>query len=131
MENYRRIGPHIFFSAPLISNIIVNPGFSDHFSIFANLDLKRPPLPRTKITTHRLKCIDADKFCSDIDINFSNIDFTNDNIDYCVEMYENDLQTTLDKHAPAKTRTVKLSTESPWFNDDIRAARKKRRQLER
>ena len=28
-------------------------------------------------------------------------------------------------------QTVKLNTESPWFNDDIHAARKKRRQLER
>ena len=46
-------------------------------------------------------------------------------------MYENIFQTSLNKHAPAKTRSVKLSTESPWFNDDIRAARKKRRQLER
>ena len=62
-------------------------------------------------------------------MNLSNIDFVNNDIDSCVEMYENVLQTTLDKHAPAKTRTVKLSTESPWFNDDIRTARKKRRQL--
>ena len=37
----------------------------------------------------------------------------------------------MDDHAPLKTRTVKLQTESPWFNDDIRAARKTRRQLER
>ena len=28
-------------------------------------------------------------------------------------------------------RTVKVQSESPWFNDDIRAARKTRRQLER
>ena len=37
----------------------------------------------------------------------------------------------LDDHAPLKTRTVKLQSESPWFNEDIRAARKTRRQLER
>ena len=38
---------------------------------------------------------------------------------------------SLDDHAPLKTRTVKLQSESPSFNDDIRAARKTRRQLER
>ena len=118
--------------SPLISNIIVNPGFSDHFSIFANFDLKRPPLPISKITTRHLKCIlMLISFVVILISTFQNIDFTNDNIDYCVEMYENVLQTTLDKHAPAKKRTVKLSTESPWFNDDIHAARKKRCQLER
>ena len=37
----------------------------------------------------------------------------------------------MDGRAPLKTRTVKLQSESPWFNDDIRAARKTRRQLER
>ena len=37
----------------------------------------------------------------------------------------------MDDYAPLKTRTVKLQSESPWFNDDIRAARKTRRQLER
>ena len=89
--------------------------------------MKRPLVPRSKITTRRLKCIDADKFSSDIDMNLSNIDFVNNDIDSCVQMYENVLQTTLDKHVPAKTRTVKLSTESPWFNDDIRMARNKRR----
>ena len=34
-------------------------------------------------------------------------------------------------HAPLKTRTVKLQSESPWFNGDIHAARKTRRQLDR
>ena len=43
-----------------------------------------------------------------------------------------DWESTLDDHAPLKTRTVKLQSESPWFNDDdIRAAMKTRRQLER
>ena len=37
----------------------------------------------------------------------------------------------LDDHAPLKTRTVKLQSEPPWFNDNIRAAKKTRRQLER
>ena len=119
------------FPTPFVSNIIVNPGFSDHFSILANLNLKRPSVPKMKITTRRLKCIDYDKFRDDIVESLSNIDFANEEINSSLEVYENVLQTTLDKHAPAKTRTVKICTESPWFNDDIREARKKRRQLER
>ena len=52
-------------------------------------------------------------------------------LDSCVNLFESTVRNILDDHAPLKTRTVKLQTESPWFNDDIRAARKTRRQLER
>ena len=48
-----------------------------------------------------------------------------------MSIFEYTVRNILDNHAPLKTRTVKLQSESPWFNDDIRAARKTRRQLER
>ncbi|KAK6182000.1 hypothetical protein SNE40_009773 [Patella caerulea] len=34
--------------------------------------------------------------------------------------------TVLNKHAPIKTRRVKYHTQPPWFNDEIKDARKKR-----
>ncbi|XP_046575832.1 uncharacterized protein LOC124283847 [Haliotis rubra] len=36
-----------------------------------------------------------------------------------------------DKHAPVKSCTVTIHPESPWFNEDIRAAKRQRRKLER
>ena len=69
--------------------------------------------------------------CYDIESQLENVNLEDGELDYCVNLFESTVRNILDDHAPLKTRTVKLQSESPWFNDDIRAARKTRRQLER
>ena len=64
-------------------------------------------------------------------LNLENANLEDGELDSCVNLFESTVRNILDDHAPLKTRTVKLQSESPWFNDDIRAARKIRRQLER
>ena len=59
-----------------------------------------------------------------------NVNREDGELDSCVNLFESTVRNILDDHAPLKTRTVKLQSESPWFNGDI-AARKTRRQLER
>ena len=64
--------------------------------------------------------------CYDIESQLENV-----NLEDCVNLFELTVLNILDDHVPVKARTVKLQSESPWFNDDIRAARKTCRQLER
>ena len=47
-----------------------------------------------------------------------------------VEQYNGILSRALDKHAPVKQRSITLHHNSPWYTDAVRAAKKKRRQIE-
>lgn len=115
----------------LVTDIALHPGLSDHFAIFASLFIKKPPTPTVSVSSRRLKNINILQFCKDVDVQLSALpDFDND-LDNYVNAFEETLQKVMDVHAPKKTFVKKLNSTSPWFNDDIRAARKVRRQLER
>lgn len=45
--------------------------------------------------------------------------------------YNQTLSTLLDVHAPVKQRTVVVRTNTPWYNDNVREEKQKRRRLER
>ena len=110
-------------TSPLISNITIHPGLSDHYAIITDMNLKKPPMPLEKCKYSSL--------CYDIESQLENVNLEDGELDSCVNLFESTVRNILDDHALLKTRTVKLQSESPWFNDDIRAARKTRRQLER
>ena len=102
-------------TSPLISNITIHPGLSDHYAIITDMNLKQPKMPTISVSTRHWKNVNIQDLCFDIES----------------QLFESTVRNILDDHAQLKTRTVKLQSESPWFNDDIRAARKTRRQLER
>ena len=62
---------------------------------------------------------------------FIKADFSNLDLDASIEEYESIMRDTLDMHAPLKCKVKKVRASNPWFNDEIRSARKVRRQLER
>ena len=118
-------------SVPVISNIFIHPGLSDHYAIMGNFNLKKPCLPTIAITSRQWKGFSAREFSQDIHNKLSHLNFENDELDCLSAYYETITGSILDRHAPLKTRIRKVSSESPWFNDDTREARKKCRQLER
>ena len=67
----------------------------------------------------------------DIETHLAKLKVDHDCLDSYVSQYESTVIDILDKHAPSKTRSVKVRTEVSWFNDDIHTARKICRQLER
>ena len=88
-------------------------------------------MPTISVTTRHWKNVNIQDLCYDIESQLENVNRDDGELDSSVNLFESTVRNILDDHAPLKTRTVKLQTESPWFNDDIRAARKTRRQLER
>ena len=66
-----------------------------------------------------------------IESQLENVNLEDGELDSCVNLFESTVRNILDDHAPLKTRTVKLQSNFPWFNDDVRAATKTRRQIER
>ena len=114
-----------------VSDVSVEPGFSDHSLIICRLNLCKPPRIRKIINTRRYKAIDLGVFSNDVKQSLSKIDFVDCDVSSCVARYESSLKDLLDTHAPSKSRSVVLRTNSPWFNDNIRDAKTLRRKLER
>ena len=48
-----------------------------------------------------------------------------------IDQYYSSLSAVLDRHAPVITKEVIIRRHSPWFNEELAAARRKRRQVER
>ena len=118
-------------TSPLISNITIHSGLFDHYAIITDMNLKKPKMPTICVSTRHWKNVIIQDLCFDIESQLENVNLEDGELDSCVNLFESTVRNILDNHAPLKTRTVKLQSESPWFNDDIRAARKTRRQLER
>ena len=54
-----------------------------------------------------------------------------DNIDALSDCFNMTITDILDKHAPLKTRIMINRPKIPWFNDDIKQLKRKRRRLEK
>ena len=52
-------------------------------------------------------------------------------LDALVRRYNTTLSKVIDCHAPLKTKTVKVRPAVPWYNDEIKAAKRLRRKAER
>ena len=117
-------------SEDVLSNVCVIPGLCKHAAVTCNLMLQKPPHEWKTFTTRRLRAFDVNLFGQDIIQSLSSIDFVNDNVDTCVSKYNDMLSNLLDKHAPAKKRRVMTRPNTPWFNDEIHAAKCERRDLE-
>lgn len=52
-------------------------------------------------------------------------------LDALVRRYNTRLSKVIDCHAPFKTKTVKVRPTVPWYNDEIKAAKRLRRKAER
>ena len=48
-----------------------------------------------------------------------------------MECYNSNLKSVLDKHAPLKTKVNVESPRVPWFNEEIKDAKRKRRKAEK
>ncbi|XP_072043096.1 uncharacterized protein [Amphiura filiformis] len=115
----------------LVSSVRVHNHLpSDHYAVTCIADVSRPA-----ISKHCFKVRD-----------FKNIDFEQMRQDICASalctspepsvsalalQYDTTLREILDKHAPEVTRCVTNRPNAPWFNDELREAKRKRRQCER
>lgn len=61
----------------------------------------------------------------------SAVDEAGHDLESLLVLYNTSLIVLLDKHAPLKMRTITIRPSAPWYTEDIREEKQKRRALER
>ena len=115
-------------SEAIVSDINIHAMLSDHYAILFDVAFRKPhDVPRC-VTYRDLKKVDMKAFEEDIQShNFVNMS----DLEPLVVEYDNVLNAALEKYAPLKTKSFKTTRLSPWYTDEIRDAKRVRRQLER
>ena len=90
----------------------------------------KPSLSVKTVSYRKYKAINIQDFQSDLAKSNLCTNHTN-SLDELVSCYDETLKATLDKHAPLLTKTVVVRPRVPWFNEEIREAKRERRRAEK
>ena len=101
------------------------------FLLLLKLLFPSPIILLFSVLFRKLKNIDIAEFSADIASSMFCASVHWDNNDALSDCFNMTLTDTLDKHAPLKTRIMINRPKIPWFNDDIKQLKRKRRRLEK
>ena len=105
--------------------------FSNHYVILFDLCISNRITSTKEISYRKIKNINIEKLQTDIYVN----DIHNRKLDTDVEtltnIYNDTLRRLINIHAPVKTKKVSNRRRLPWFTDEIAAAIRLRRRLEK
>ena len=102
---------------------------SHHHLIEFSLNVIPESKTQKTITYRNTKNIDIDKFQSEFSQAFK-VQPTS-LFKHNIESYNRTLENLVQKHAPIKSRNVKIVAESPWFDCEYESLRKRRRKAEK
>ena len=131
-----RSSDNILNGPPVIDRFI-----SDHASVYCTFLPDKPSLTTKNVAYRKLKSVDLESLKRDLSISLLCSDplnlrvhcHTEDrcDLDALVRRYNTTLSKVIDYHAPLKTKTAKVRPTVPWYNDEIKAAKRLRRKAER
>lgn len=107
---------------------VFDPAMSDHFAVFCNLFIKKPPFEKVISRCRKLRAIDLVSFTDDVANSTLVTSPSNDVADLLCQ-YDTVLTSVLDFRAPSKERIVTLRPSQPWYTAEIKAEKIKRRRL--
>ena len=99
--------------------------------IWCNLDFCKHVAQDQMLSFRRLRVTDMYKFSSDLVESALIRSPLNDDLPLAFDQFNSTLQSMIDNHAPIIRRSVPLRHYAPWFTDEIKIAKRKRRKLER
>ena len=117
--------------ANAISKLKVIGGISDHSAIICNLPLTKPELGMKLVTYRNLKSIEVSKFADDLDQEGITTQCSSVDPDTAVQSFNSIVFKTLNKHAPVKSKVVRIRPDTRWYNEDIAHGKIIRKQMER
>jgi hypothetical protein len=109
---------------------IIDLQISDHFPIFASLDISKPNIIMKSICHRNLKSININKFMDDVHTATIKIKDNSVMSDITLE-YVRSISAIINRHAPMKQKYIEIRAGAPWFNNDIKHAKTIKRRAER
>ena len=104
---------------PLVKCVKRGHTFADHCLVQATIGIeKHIPLDKS-VTYRKFKNINELKFSRDLNNHLTKCG-THEELEAKIDCYNRVILATLDKHAPQKTKLVKVSNKQPWFTDRIK-----------
>ena len=111
------------------------PGeYSDHALLVFPLNVPRPPVCFTNISTRAWRNFDENKFLADLQASplcSPSILLSELSVDELQELYDSTLVALVDRHAPRRTTRRRHQPTTPWFDSECAAAKRKVRMYER
>ena len=89
-----------------------------------------PSLSVETVSYRKYKAINIQDFKADLAKSDLYTNHPN-SLDELVSCYDKTLKATLDKHSPLLTKRVVVRPRVPWFNEEIREAKRGRRRAEK
>ena len=116
---------NIITSIPRVDHL-----FSDHNAVLCILESNAVPLTQKHISFRKLKSVNTEALkgeisCSDLCKNPPS------NLTDLVSCYNNTMMAALTRHAPLISKTIVTRPVVPWYNDEIKCAKRMRRRAER
>ena len=110
-----------------------NLHISDHLAITFQTHTPSPHEKQKRTITFRnLKSINPSSLSTCLSESIAKLTITHNNSpDYLVNCYNSSLSSCLDQLAPVQSKLVSFSHSAPWYTDELRHLKSKRRQLER
>ena len=108
---------------------ILDMQMSDHFWIHCHVNLDKQRCIRKNITVRKIKAINVTSLSTELSDSFNKSEL--ENVDTAVDTYNTILSEAIDKHAPKKSKSVMFHTNAPYYNDEIKAAKRERRAAEK
>ena len=102
--------------------------YSDHRVICCKINHSKPPPAKILKTCRPTKSLDVTKLQRDVADAFSQIHLPTHDL---VSLYNDVLKGIYDTVAPIQTRWIRHRPQAPWYDDNLRQAKRDKRRLER
>lgn len=119
---------------PVVSKPIVTNAkghvLLDHFAVHTSLACVKPKAEYREMSFRKLKSVCTSELKEDISETFQSFEY-NITVDALLDQYQCCLSSIIDKHAPLQTKTVIVRPNTQWYSDQLRTAKREKRQAER
>lgn len=114
---------------PYLSDIKGNPS-GDHLAVHTSLSCGKPGRIRKEVSFRKYREISVPDFIRDIESSHT-LQATVGGVDDLVEAFNSGIRDLIDKHAPLQTKVITKRPNAPWYTEELREAKQKRRKAER
>ncbi|CAC5422780.1 unnamed protein product [Mytilus coruscus] len=107
-----------------------NPA-GDHMALFAQLRISRPSKYRQTVTYRKYRDINLDDIKNDFVESIPPVVNATEPVDSLVSLYNTNLISDIDKHAPIVSKEITLRPNTEWHTEELRDAKRNCRKAER